>query len=101
LLALTLFGIFFSMPLTHAFNGNEDGVYQHTRSDVRLYNLARLRAKTKVRHATIREAHFADDEVLATHTEEALQTDPLFALAYDEFGLKMNIKKTEVMGQKK
>jgi hypothetical protein len=42
LLAPALFGIFFFMLLTHAFNGNEDGVYLHTRPDGRLYNLARM-----------------------------------------------------------
>ena len=55
------------MLLTHAFSGNEDGVYLHTRSNGRLFNLARLRAKTKVRHVTIREALFADDAALVTH----------------------------------
>jgi hypothetical protein len=71
MLAPALFVIFFSMLMTHAFNGNENGVYLHTQSDGRLYNLTRLRAKTKVRHVIIREALFADDAALATHTEEA------------------------------
>ena len=99
-LAPTLFGIFFSMLQTHAFSGNEDGVYLHTRSNGRLFNLARLRAKTKVRHATIREALFADDAALVTHSEEALQRlIDRFAHACVEFGLTISIKKTEVMGQ--
>jgi hypothetical protein len=100
-LAPTLFGIFFSIFLTHAFNGNEDGVYLHMRSNGRLHNLARLRAKTNIRHVTIREALFADDAALATHTEEVIQRlIDYFALACDEFGLTISIKKTEVMGQK-
>ena len=45
-LAPTLFGIFFSLLLSYAFNQSEDGVYLHTRSDGSLYNLRRLRAKT-------------------------------------------------------
>ncbi|XP_063604704.1 uncharacterized protein LOC134780126 [Penaeus indicus] len=45
--ANTLFGIFFSMLLKYAFSSSEDGVYLHTRSDGKLFNLARLRAKTK------------------------------------------------------
>ena len=99
-LAPTLFGIFFSMLLTHAFSGNEDGVYLHTRSNGRLFNLARLRTKTKVRHVTIREALFADDAALVTHSEEALQRlIDRFAHACVEFGLTISIKKTEVMGQ--
>ena len=99
-LAPTLFGIFFSMLLSYAFDDNEDGVYLHTRSDGRLFNLARLQAKTKVRCVTIREALFADDAALATHTEEALQRlMDRFSHACDEFGLTISLKKTEVMGQ--
>jgi hypothetical protein len=65
----------------------------YTRSDGRLYNLARLRTKTKVRHATIREALFADDAALETHTKEALQRlIDRFDLAYDEFGLTVSKK---------
>ena len=52
MLAPILFGIFFSMLLSHAFKDSEDGIYLHTRSDGKLYNLARLRAKTKVMHVT-------------------------------------------------
>ena len=99
-LAPTLFGIFFSKLLSYAFRDNDDGVYLHTRSDGRLFNLARLRSKTKVRAVTIREALFADDAALATHTEQALQrlVDCL-AHACDEFGLTISLKKTEVMAQ--
>ena len=48
MLAPTLFGIFFSMLQAYAFHGNDDGVYLHTRSDGCLFNLTRLRAKTKI-----------------------------------------------------
>ena len=94
-LAPTLFGIFFSLLLSHAFSVNEDRVYLHTRSNGRLFNLARLCAKTKVRHVTIREALFADDAALATHTQEALQRLlDRFSHACKEFGLTLSIKKT-------
>ena len=75
-------------------------MYLHTRSDGRLFNLARLQAKTKVRTVTIREALFADDAALATHTESALQrlADRL-AHACGEFGLTISLKKTEVLAQ--
>jgi hypothetical protein len=42
-----LFVIFFFMLLTHAFNGNKDGVYLHTRPDGRLYNLTRMRSRPR------------------------------------------------------
>ena len=47
-LAPTLFGIFFSMLLLYAFMNCREGVFLHTRSDGKLFNIARLRAKTKV-----------------------------------------------------
>lgn len=99
-LAPTLFGIFFSTLLSYAFHDNDDGVYLHTRSDGRLFNLARLRAKTKVRSVIIREALFADDAALATHTETALQRlVNRLAHSCSEFGLTISLKKTEVMAQ--
>ncbi|XP_063613563.1 uncharacterized protein LOC134786815 [Penaeus indicus] len=72
-LAPTLFGIFFSLLLSHAFGDSDDGIFIHTRSDGGLFNLARLQAKTKVRKVFIRELLFADDAALATHTEAGLQ----------------------------
>ena len=47
ILAPTLFCIFFSMMLSYAFKTYTEGVYLHTRYDGKLFNLARLRAKTK------------------------------------------------------
>ena len=72
-LAPALFGIFFSLLLSHAFKQSNDVVYLHSRSDGKLYNLARLRATTKVRRVLIREMLFADDAALTSHTEDALQ----------------------------
>ena len=40
-LAPTLFGIYFSLLLKHAFGTLTEGVYMHTRSDGKLYNIAR------------------------------------------------------------
>jgi len=99
-LAPTLFGIFFSMLLKYAFDSSTDGIYIHTRSDGKLFNLARLRARTKVTEVLVREMLFADDAALATHTEEALQRlIDLFATACSEFGLTVSLKKTNIMGQ--
>ena len=99
-LAPTLFGIFFSLLLRHAFGSSDDGVYLHTRSDGNLFNLSRLRAKSKIRSVLIRELLFADDAGLAAHSEEALQRlITNFANACKEFGLTISLKKTEVMGQ--
>ncbi|XP_069187191.1 uncharacterized protein [Procambarus clarkii] len=46
-LAPTLFGIFFAVMLQHAFGSVTEGFYLRARSDGKLFNLARLRAKTR------------------------------------------------------
>ncbi|XP_063590370.1 uncharacterized protein LOC134767242 [Penaeus indicus] len=93
-LAPTLFGIFFSLLLSHAFGDSDDGIFIHTRSDGGLFNLARLQAKTKVRKVLIRELLFADDAALAAHTEAGLQRlIDRFAAACAEFGLNISLKK--------
>ena len=99
-LAPTLFGIFFALLLKHAFGSTTEGIYLGTRSDGRLFNLARLRAKTKVREVLIRDMLFADDAAVATHTQRELQS-PMdrFSQAYKDFGLTISLKKTNVLGQ--
>ena len=71
-LAPTLFSIFFSMLLYFAFRHSNEGVHLHNRSEGKLFNLARLKAKTKVRIVLIKEMLFADDAALISHTEEGL-----------------------------
>ncbi|KAI8486105.1 hypothetical protein Bbelb_362050 [Branchiostoma belcheri] len=69
----TLFGIFFSLLLSHAFDSSTDGVYLHSRPVRKLFTLARLRSRTKVMSLLLREMLFADDLALASHTRRALQ----------------------------
>ena len=98
-LAPTLFGFFFGVLLKHAFTTTE-GIYLCTRSDGRLFNLARLRAKTKVRKVLIRDMLFTDDAAVATHTQEELQSlMDCFSQACKDFGLTISLKKTNVLGQ--
>ena len=86
--------------LTYAFGTASDGIYLNTRLNGKLFNLKRLRAKTKVTCVVIREMLFADDAVLVSCTQEGLQClmDRL-SKACKEFALTINIKKTEVMAQ--
>ncbi|XP_035688750.1 SCO-spondin-like [Branchiostoma floridae] len=99
-LAPTLFGIFFSILLSQAFDASTDGVYLHTRSDGKLFNLARLRSKTKVRTVLLREMLFADDAALAAHTVAALQRlSDCFGTACKLFGLTVSLEKTCVCAQ--
>ena len=99
-LAPTLFGIFFVLLLKHAFGTTTEGIYLRTRSDGRLFNLARLRAKTKVRDVLIRDMLFADDAEDVGHTQEELQSlMDCFSQACKDFGLTISLKKTNVLGQ--
>ena len=99
-LAPTLFGIFFSLLLKHAFGTATEGVHLRTRSDGRLYNLARLKAKTRVRETIIRDMLFADDAAVTSHTEQELQRlMDRFSQACKDFGLTISLKKTNVLSQ--
>ncbi|KAI8511348.1 hypothetical protein Bbelb_104480 [Branchiostoma belcheri] len=99
-MAPTLFSIYFAVLLRYAFKGNQDGVYIRSRTDGSLFNLARLRARSKTVESLCRELLFADDAALTAHKESALQglLDSL-ARACDLFCLTISVKKTEVMGQ--
>ena len=86
--------IFFAMLLKHAFGTSREGIYLHTRSDDALLNLSRLRAKTKVRKALIRDMLFADNAALATHTQRELQSlMDHFSQACRDFGLTISQKR--------
>ena len=99
-LAPTLFGVFFGLLLEHAFDTTTEGIYLRTRSDGRLFNLASLRAKTKVRKVHIRDMLFADDAAVVTQTQAELQSlIDCFPQACKDFGLTISLKKTNVLGQ--
>ena len=99
-LAPTLFSIFLSAMLEEAFKDLDDGVYIQTRQDADLYNVAHFRAKTKCSLQLIRELLFADDSALLAHSPEEIQRIVnAFSEASNKFGLKINIKKTEVLYQ--
>ena len=100
-LAPMLFGTFFGLLLKHVLDTTTEGIYFRTRSDdrQRLFNLARLRANTKVRKDLISDMLFADDAAVVTHTqEELLSLMDCFSLASKDFGLAISLKKTNVLG---
>ena len=88
------------MLLRYAFADCEEGVYVRSRQDGKLFNLSRLRARTKTHVVLIRELLFADDAALTSHSEAGLQrlVDKLSA-ACKEFGLTISLKKTNIMVQ--
>ena len=97
-LAPTLCGIFFSLLLRYSFPVDTEGIYLNTRTDGKVYDLSRLRTKTKVRHVLIRELLYADDAARVTHTEHQLQKliDCLCHVCM-MFSLTISVKKTVVM----
>ena len=100
MLAPTLFNIFFSVLLKHAFKSTEEGILLRTRSDGKRFNPARLRAKTRVRKVTLRDVLFADDAALVAHSAEKLQSLlNQFSNACEAFRLTISLKKTKVMCQ--
>lgn len=75
--------------LINAFSDFDRGVYKQFHSDGRLFNLRRLKAKTKVFEAILHEFLFVDNYALAAHSHEDIQcmTDR-FAAACIRFGVK-------------
>ena len=99
-LAHTLFSIFMSAMLEEAFKDMWDGIYIQSRQNADLFTVAHFRAKTKTTNILVRELLFADDSALIAHSAEEIQRIvDAFANALSKFGLKINIKKTEVMFQ--
>lgn len=95
-----LFKIFFSVLLKHAFKSTEEGILLRTLSRGKLFNPARLRAKTKVRKAILRDFFFADDATLVAHSAEMLQSLlKQFFSACKALRLTISLKKTKVMCQ--
>ena len=81
-----MFGVFVALLLKHAFKSLREGIYLHTRSDGKLYNLSRLRSKSKIREVLIRDMLFADDAAIAATSEQQLQgLLDRFSAACDDF----------------
>ena len=86
--------------LDEAFRDMGDGVYIQFRQSADLFNVAHFRAKTKTSRILMRELLFTDDSALVAHSaEEMQQIVDAFSDASKKFGLKINIKKTEVLYQ--
>ena len=99
-LAPTLFSIFLSAMLDEAFRDTGDGIYIQSRQSADLFNVAHFRAKTNTTRILMKELLFADDSALVAHSAEEMQKIvDAFSDASKKFGLKINIKKTEVLYQ--
>lgn len=66
-LAPTLFNIFFSVLLKHAFRSTDEDIQLRTRSERKLFNSVSLQVKTKVCKAMLHDFLFAVDAAFAAH----------------------------------
>ena len=99
-LAPTLFTLFLGAVLSASSEHLSMGVFIRTRTEGRLFNLARLRANTKTRELCIRELLFADDAAIVAHTlEDIKEICKHFEQAATLFGLTISTKKTVTLHQ--
>ena len=97
-LAPTLFALYFAVVVREVLNSSPEGVRIRYRTDGKLFNLNRLKATTKVSYAHIQDIMYADDLCFVAESPEVLQQ--LVTNLHKQcctFGLKISIKKTEVM----
>ena len=88
--------------LHDAFRNCNSGAMIRLRGNDGLFNLKRLKARTKVSLLLLREVFFADDCALIAHNEDELQSilnD--FPRVASRYGLTISMTKTEVMPQPK
>ena len=99
-LAPTLFSLMFATMLFCALSKTDAGITIRYRYDGRFFDLRRLKAKTKVLEALVRDFLFADDCALSALNEAELQElATSLAEAAKAFGLTISLRKTEVMLQ--
>lgn len=97
-LAPTLFTLYLSAMLTVIPLPRGIGI-RH-RYDGGLFNLARLKAKTKTSITYVCESQYADDNAIIAQSAHALQTlSDSFVEAYEQFGFEVNRNKTKVLAQ--
>ena len=98
--APTLFSIFISAVLYLVRNRLPAGIPAIYRTDGGIFNLARLKARTKVTTISFMEFQYADDNAVCALTENDLQAIlNAFAGAYSRLGLSVNVRKTQILYQ--
>ena len=95
-LASTLFSLYRTAMLEVAFDSVGNSMYIQTRTNPDLFNVALFRAKTHTTQILVREMLFAGDSAIVAHSVGDIQSlVDRIARAASQFGLKINIKKTE------
>ena len=77
-----------------------DCVYIQSRQSADLFNVTHFRGKSKTTQILMRKLLFADDSALVAYSAEEMHNMvDVFSDASKKFGLKINIKKTEMLYQ--
>lgn len=98
--APTLFSIFIASILHLMDNQLPPGISITYRTDGGIYNLRRLKARTKTTIDSLIEFQYADDNAVCALNEADLQVIiNSFADAYSKIGLSINVQKTQVLFQ--
>ena len=96
MLSPTLFALYRTAMLEVAFDSVGNSIYIQTHTNADLFNVALFRAKTRTTQILVREMLFAGDNAIAAHSVGDIQSlVDRIARAASQFGLKINIKKTE------
>ena len=98
-MAPVLFNLFM-LCVTHLLHREADGegVDVRYRLDRNLFDLSKLKARTRTKMCNIKELQYADDAAIVAHSPEVLQhMIDILHQTYNRLGLKMNTDKTEVM----
>ena len=78
--------------------GPDCGININYRIDRNLFDLKKLKARTKVKHSWFLELQYADDCAILSHSRTGLQEAiSQVAELYSRFGLEINVRKTEVL----
>ena len=99
-LAPTLFGICFMVLLKHVFGSATEVILLKTRLDDSLFNLLRLKMKSKCEMKCHCEFLFPDDVTIKSYSSEDLQhlMNRLHTVC-QWFGLKISLRNTQMLGQ--
>ena len=85
MIAPTLFSIFLAAFISLAAVDQAKGVGIIYRTDGELFNMRRLKAKTKVKATSIVDLQYADDCAIAAHTGADLRTPLVHLLKHINF----------------
>ena len=99
-LAPTLFSLYLAAAQETMCTNLNSGVFIKTRTDDKLFNLAKLRASTKTKEICVRELLYADDSAfVATDSIVTQVIADRFSCAARHFGMEINVPRTELLYQ--